>query len=579
MEEEKEVKEEVEQPVEQEVNLEKPNNKIYIVVIAVLAIICGILVFMLFNLNNKKEVEKPSEQQNSNPAEVVSVSASGEAQNNNEKTFKTNVTDFDLFFLKENNKEENTVYSPMVMKNVLSMIKDGASGETKAQIEKVLGNYEPKKYANNEHISTANALYVRDTFRNSVKDSYIKLLTDKYLAEVNTDPFTSSDNINKWVSNKTGNLIKDLLDDNYLSDKDFVLINTLAINMDWTNQIHCVSGTQDKYPCLVDFKTNVEYPHERLEGDSFHFTQSSFPYLGSESGSVSDVHYDKIKFDEAKEVNASSIVASYNRYDIIKELGEDRIREVAHNWYTEGEGKCRKCEYVDGEHTCNDCTYTDEELNGYIDEVVKELSENYGKEYRSSDYLLYTDDKVKSFAKDLKEYNGVKLMYVGIMPKNGRLNSYINNVTQYEVNSIVRNLKSLKIENFKDGYATVIEGYIPFFKYDYKADFTESIKKLGIVDMFDSTKANLSEMVDASGSRITDVLQKSTIEFSNFGISAAAAGYSGGAGDTIGPELLFEIPTERINLTFDKPYMYLILDKDTGEVWFTGTVYNPIENY
>ena len=30
-----------------------------------------------------------------------------------------------------------------------------------------------------------------------------------------------------------------------------------------------------------------------------------------------------------------------------------------------------------------------------------------------------------------------------------------------------------------------------------------------------------------------------------------------------------------IDLDFDKPYMYIIRDKSTGEVWFAGTVYEP----
>ena len=30
-------------------------------------------------------------------------------------------------------------------------------------------------------------------------------------------------------------------------------------------------------------------------------------------------------------------------------------------------------------------------------------------------------------------------------------------------------------------------------------------------------------------------------------------------------------------MTFDKPFIYMIVDKDTKEVWFMGTVYEPKE--
>ena len=51
---------------------------------------------------------------------------------------------------------------------------------------------------------------------------------------------------------------------------------------------------------------------------------------------------------------------------------------------------------------------------------------------------------------------------------------------------------------------------------------------------------------------------------------------SGGAGAGERFDYLYEVPVEEIDLTFDKPYMYIIMDKDSKEVWFTGTVYNPL---
>ena len=36
------------------------------------------------------------------------------------------------------------------------------------------------------------------------------------------------------------------------------------------------------------------------------------------------------------------------------------------------------------------------------------------------------------------------------------------------------------------------------------------------------------------------------------------------------------VPVEEIDLTFDKPFLFIIRDKETGEVWFAGTVYEPL---
>ena len=68
------------------------------------------------------------------------------------------------------------------------------------------------------------------------------------------------------------------------------------------------------------------------------------------------------------------------------------------------------------------------------------------------------------------------------------------------------------------------------------------------------------------------------IEFSNMGIKAGAATIMGGAGGGGSFfEYLWDVPVETIDLTFDKPFLYLIRDKNSGEIWFVGTVYEPIE--
>ena len=82
----------------------------------------------------------------------------------------------------------------------------------------------------------------------------------------------------------------------------------------------------------------------------------------------------------------------------------------------------------------------------------------------------------------------------------------------------------------------------------------------------------------SNGEVISDAAHKATIEFSNDGIKAAAATQLSGAGGIHGPsfEHLFKVPVKNIDISFNKPYMYIIRDKATGEVWFTGTVYEGI---
>lgn len=53
---------------------------------------------------------------------------------------------------------------------------------------------------------------------------------------------------------------------------------------------------------------------------------------------------------------------------------------------------------------------------------------------------------------------------------------------------------------------------------------------------------------------------------------------SGAGSGHCGFEHLYEVLVIEIDLTFDKPYLYIIRDKNTQETWVVGTVYQPIKN-
>ncbi len=95
------------------------------------------------------------------------------------------------------NKKENMIYSPLSIRYALQMLNEGANGNTKSQIEKVIGNTNLRKYDNiNDVLSLANALYIRDTYSQYVKDEYKNKLLNNYNAEIKYDAFKSADNIN-----------------------------------------------------------------------------------------------------------------------------------------------------------------------------------------------------------------------------------------------------------------------------------------------------------------------------------------------------------------------------------------------
>ena len=76
---------------------------------------------------------------------------------------------------------------------------------------------------------------------------------------------------------------------------------------------------------------------------------------------------------------------------------------------------------------------------------------------------------------------------------------------------------------------------------------------------------------------INEIKHKTTIEFTQDGIKAAAVSGGGAGAAGGGFDYIYDTPVEIIDLTFDKPYIFIIRDKNTGEIWFNGTVYEPLK--
>lgn len=449
--------------------------------------------------------------------------------------------DFDLRFLQLENERKNKIYSPLSIKYALAMLNEGTEGESKEQILNLIGDYKPNKYVNSANMSLANALFIRDSYKNSVKESFVNNLKNKYNADVEYDSFTSAKKMNSWISNKTLKLIDNMLDDSSVNEADFALINAVAIDMEWENKF-----LEKKYG-------DAYYRHEK--------------YGWKSPDNVLSNKFDGIK----NKITGMGIIASINNYDIVNTLGEDNIRKTvgdAFKKYLSEDPYGDASYYLEGKDV-------ETAVKEYLDKYIKDINSNYKMVDRNTDFYVYQDEKVKSFAKDLKEYNGTTLQYVAIMPEED-LDNYINSITAEDINKIIQNLKDInKRENFKEGVITQVVGYIPKFKFDYDLNLVKDLNDMGVKDVFDKEKANLNGITEEK-TYISQAKHKANIEFTQDGIKAAAATFGGGAGGGESFDYLYDVPVEKIDLTFNKPYMFIIRNKATGEVWFAGTVYEPL---
>lgn len=498
--------------------------------------------FIIKNLNKEKEID----------SEITSeIKKSAYRINSN------SLEKFDLYFLQLENGKQNKIYSPLSIKYALEMLEEGTTGESKAQISNIIGSYKANKYVNSKNMAFGNAIFINEFYKDSIKNEYASNLKNKYNAAVITTPFDSPNEVNSWISNNTLGLINNLYND--ISQNNFLLLNALAIDMEWEEKFIPQTGE-------VEFAI---YKHE------------NFYWSGG------DELIPKNFKDMDEEVSTMEIIASFNNYDIVKELGKENIRKKVKEEYLkylEDSSYIELYEYeiylgekINGlsEEEIKE-KYLDEYIEKFLDKYIEDIDSNYKRVDKITDFSLYVDDDVKVFAKDLKKYNGSQLQYVAIMPTNEDLDNYISKVKVETINKYIENLKKLKADNFKEGVVTKISGFIPKFKFEYQLDLINDLKKLGITNVFEEGKANLENISSDKSLYINGATHKANIEFTQDGIKAAAVTEFGAGGAGAPFDYLFDVPVEEIDLTFDKPYMFIIRDLNSGEVWFTGTVYNPL---
>lgn len=158
------------------------------------------------------------------------------------------------------------------------------------------------------------------------------------------------------------------------------------------------------------------------------------------------------------------------------------------------------------------------------------------------------------------------LEFVAIMP-NKKLSEFIKDISLENINNVINKLKPASEANGE------IEISIPKFSFMYDLNLEEDLKQLGINDAFDIDKANFSNMTtNINGLYVSDALHKANIDLTENGVKAAAATV------IVMMEKSMAIEREKPEkIIIDKPFLYLIRDKKTGDIWFIGTLYEPNE--
>ena len=169
------------------------------------------------------------------------------------------------------------------------------------------------------------------------------------------------------------------------------------------------------------------------------------------------------------------------------------------------------------------------------------------------DYAIYDKDGKYGYGKPSDEV--IELQYIAIMADN--IKSYVSNFSKEE------------LENFKEqdpkGADLILN--IPKYKYETTYNgFKDDLISLGLKHL---ETDNLDKLFNNMDLTLSSAIHKTNIDLSENGTKAAAV--------TAFMYELSAMPEEKeeIVITFDKPFMYIIKEKNSDNIWFVGVVYNP----
>lgn len=157
------------------------------------------------------------------------------------------ITDFGVSLLqaalKNSDSDSNVLVSPLSVLMALAMTANGAEGETKAQMEAVLGehlneylrDYRQKLPRGEKYkLNLANAIWFKNDENLAVQEEFLQTNADYYNAAVYKAAFddTTLKDINNWVEKNTDGMIENILD-KISEDAVLYLVNALSFDAEW----------------------------------------------------------------------------------------------------------------------------------------------------------------------------------------------------------------------------------------------------------------------------------------------------------------------------------------------------------
>ena len=180
--------------------------------------------------------------------------------------------------------------------------------------------------------------------------------------------------------------------------------------------------------------------------------------------------------------------------------------------------------------------------------------------FQSSDYAFRVGDGYQ--AVELPYTSGFSMLVV--MPDEGAFEIFEESLTGTRLQEITDNLS---------GGAVILR--MPRFKLEYSFSAKEGLQTLGLGKAFNRKGADFTPIAETLSGLpveelwIEDTVQKAFVEVNEEGSEAAAATAFFGGGTA------YSVRPPPVEITIDRPFLFLLRHTETGAVLFMGRVLNP----
>ena len=231
-------------------------------------------------------------------------------------------------------EKNNYMISPYSLEVVLSMLREGASGNTLDELTKLVPERDIKDFDVKERINVANALFIKNGV--NVKKDFQDVMTTKYFSEVLRDEFTTPKVINDWANKETYGMIPKVME---TISNDFLLGlgNAVAIDLEWQSNFECYGTKLEKFTKEDGSKIDVAMMSQTYDGGASYYKDSnatyvSIPYRGYDKDGNSDYEGTRLEFiGILPEDNVNDYITSFNFNDIDKVINKMKHTDDSFN--------------------------------------------------------------------------------------------------------------------------------------------------------------------------------------------------------------------------------------------------------